>query len=111
MLSSIQTAVILLSLIINHPAMAEEIKASQPVVSNVIVAKEEIKFDFTSPAVVKTYIESKAVEKGIDPKLASRIAKCESGFVPQQSKYHRPDGSREHTYQLIEASRKSKRWI
>lgn len=77
--------------------MAAEIQAPQPVVENLTKA-EEIKLDFTSATTVKTYIELKAMEKGVDPKLALRIAKCESNFVPQQSKHIRKDGTREKSF-------------
>lgn len=51
------------------------------------VVPEVVKPDFSSTTVVKEYVETEAIKKGVDPKLALSIVQCESGFVPQKSKY------------------------
>jgi hypothetical protein len=90
MLPYIQTAAVLLSLIINNPAYAAEINAPTPVAESII--------NFTSTTTVAAYITLKAREKGVDPELALSIAQCESGLVPQQSKHIQKDGTQEQSF-------------
>lgn len=48
---------------------------------------------------VQEMISRKATEMDVDPKLALRIANCESSFVPQQSKIINPrTGEREKSF-------------
>ena len=45
----------------------------------------EPKAELTSTSSIKSFIEAEARKAGVDEKLAVRLVKCESGFVPQQS--------------------------
>jgi hypothetical protein len=59
---------------------------------------EEPKAELNSTSTVRSYIEEEAIKKGVDPKLATSISDCESGFVPQQSKHLTKTGEREDSW-------------
>lgn len=50
-----------------------------------------------SPPAVKAYVENQAKDEGLSPELISNIVNCESGYVPQQSKFVR-NGIREDSW-------------
>jgi len=54
--------------------------------------------ELTSTSTVRSYIEAEAEKIGVDPKLATSIVKCESGFVPQQSKILTKEGTIEESF-------------
>ena len=54
--------------------------------------------ELNSTTTIAKYISQEAEKKGVSVKLALSIAECESSFIPQQSKFTRPDGTREKSF-------------
>lgn len=56
-----------------------------PTPSVIVQSFEEPKAELNSTSTIKSYIEEEAIKKDVDPKLATSISHCESGFIPRQS--------------------------
>lgn len=56
------------------------------------------KAESNSTSTIKSYIEEEAIKKGVDPKLATSISNCESGFIPRQSDCVTKEGKREDSW-------------
>lgn len=70
-----------------------------PVAPIIIEQRVEVpKVEVNSTSSVRNYVEQEAITAGVDPKIAISIVKCESGFVPQQSKHLTKEGIREDSW-------------
>lgn len=65
--------------------------------------EEQIKAGDTSTTTIKAFIEEEAIRMGVDPKLATEIARAESGF---QANAKNPKSSASGIFQYIDSTAK-----